>query len=509
MKKQMKKQITYDLVFVLLLVTVFFLSGYHEMINSLPRGIHFIRQTDSLSFTDNYYLHGYSFFEPHVYNLTSKDGRASCEFPILYYLSAELYSLFGEAYWIPRGINLLVFSGGIFSFYSLAKRVTGQWYLSTVSTLLLISSTIVLYYGANFLVDIAALGCVLIGINMYQLSGVRNRSVFLIVAYLFFLTGALLKITFAIAPIALFLLFIYREVTKKIRASINIQPFPVRLHIGLFAGMSLFVSMWYIYSRSYNLTYGDNYFLTSIVSFWQLSSVQRDEVYEAISGYWRTRYYYPQIVQLFLIGILCAIVFRKRLSAFVFSFFVIGVIGLLCYFFLFFGQFKDHDYYFLPFVPFCGMILILIIQLIGLLDKRWLRVGEVLLTLLCLASFNYSVGKLKDRYVDNVDKYELPRYDLYSAEESLSEMGIANDSRVLVIGDATKNGSLYFLKRSGYTFESLESYMSSPFVQLIDDECDYLVVRQEYVESVNDSDIEFDRVPFLQLGQWYFYRIFN
>jgi 4-amino-4-deoxy-L-arabinose transferase-like glycosyltransferase len=503
----MKKPITYDFAFVLLLFIVLFLSGYLDIINSLPRGIHFIRQTDSLSFTDNYYLHGYSLFEPHVYNLTSEGGRASCEFPILYYLSAKLYSLFGPAYIIPRGINLLVFISGIVSFYSLAKRVTGLWYLSTVSTLMLISSTVVLYYGANFLVDIAALGFVLIGLNLHLLSNVKNRWGYLVCAYIFFCMAALLKITFAIAPIALFLLTLYGKIFSKNTAPSSVQRSSIRLDVVLFVIVSLLVVTWYIYSRFYNLRNGDSYFLTTIVPYWQLSPEQRNDVYEAITVYWRTKYYYPQIVQLFLIGSILAVIFRKRLSGYIIRLLFLGALGLTCYFFLFFGQFKDHDYYFLPFVPFCGLILILIIQLIGLLDKRWKKGVEVVLTLLCIASFNYSIGKLKERYVDGVDKFENPRYDLYNAEKTLTEIGIAPESQVVVVGDATKNGSLYFLKRSGYTFASFEDLMSSPSFEIIHEDCDYLVVSQKYVESVMNTG--FAREPFLQLGEWSFYRKIN
>ncbi|HEY8403828.1 MAG TPA: hypothetical protein VIK71_04390 [Flavobacteriales bacterium] len=503
----MKKQIVYDIAVVLLLLVVFFLSGYHEIINSLPRGLHFIRQTDSLSFTDNYYLNGYPFFEPHVFNLASHEGRAACEFPILYYLSAKLFGIFGYHYWIPRGLNLIVFSTGILSFNALSKRITGQFFLSLISTLILVSSTIVLYYGANFLVDIAALGLVLIGLNLHHYGSVNGKTISLWGAYVSFILGALLKVTFAIVPIALIICLLLEKLYPQTFHFHASNKGNARLNFLLFGLLILLVGGWYLYSKYYNSTYGDTYFLTSIVPYWALDTTQREEVFEAITNYWRTRYYYPQVVQLLVLGILTSIVFHKKLSAYILRLFIIGFLGLMCYLVLFFGQFKDHDYYFLPFVPFCGMILILIIQLVGLLEKKWIWVSKIVLTGLCVASLHYSIGRLKERYTDNVDKFEYPRYDLFNADEVLTSKGISRGARFLVVGDNTRNGTLFFLKRAGYTFGTLESLLGSQFSSQIQGECDYLVINQALTSMEGELDFEIE--PFLQLGQWSFYKKLN
>ena len=50
--------------------------------------MHFMRQTDSLLFLNTSIM--VFIFEPQLFNLKNIDGRAACEFPILYYITSLL-----------------------------------------------------------------------------------------------------------------------------------------------------------------------------------------------------------------------------------------------------------------------------------------------------------------------------------------------------------------------------------------------------------------------------------
>ncbi len=66
--------------FIGLLLIYYLFAGTFWQLFEFPQGIHFIRQTDSLSFLSNYYHFAAGFFEPQVFNLSSTDGKAANEF---------------------------------------------------------------------------------------------------------------------------------------------------------------------------------------------------------------------------------------------------------------------------------------------------------------------------------------------------------------------------------------------------------------------------------------------
>ncbi|NQU33187.1 MAG: hypothetical protein HQ521_08135, partial [Bacteroidetes bacterium] len=85
------KHILPDLMFAISILVVFFFLDYHNILFYRPQAIHFMRQTDCLSFVQSYYNNGLIFFEPQVLSQNSIDGKAIGEFPILYYITASLY----------------------------------------------------------------------------------------------------------------------------------------------------------------------------------------------------------------------------------------------------------------------------------------------------------------------------------------------------------------------------------------------------------------------------------
>ena len=83
-------------IFVCFLIALYVILDFQTILFLQPQGIHFIRQTDCLSFVANYVNNGMHFFTPQVFNLHSADGKAACEFPVLYYLTALCYHAFNQ-----------------------------------------------------------------------------------------------------------------------------------------------------------------------------------------------------------------------------------------------------------------------------------------------------------------------------------------------------------------------------------------------------------------------------
>ena len=104
-----------------------------------PLNMHVWRQGDSLSITMKYY-NGASFWEPQMHGLWGNDhttGRSAGEFPILYYIVAQLWKIFGVSYFVYRMFFYAILTIGVFSFYRSLKLVLkNEFWASTLSILL-------------------------------------------------------------------------------------------------------------------------------------------------------------------------------------------------------------------------------------------------------------------------------------------------------------------------------------------------------------------------------------
>ena len=66
----------FKLTVISLLTIIFFYLGFGEQFFVGPHGIHYMRQTDSLSFASQFYNTGYDFFHPALFNLKNGNGNA-------------------------------------------------------------------------------------------------------------------------------------------------------------------------------------------------------------------------------------------------------------------------------------------------------------------------------------------------------------------------------------------------------------------------------------------------
>lgn len=264
----------YYIFFVILLLLYFFLD-YHSILFYRPQGIHFIRQTDGLSFVANYYNNGAGFFEPQVFNLTSTEGKAACEFPVLYFITAQTYKVFGEHEFILRLITIIIVSSGFFALFKIMIHILEDILYALLFTCLFLSSTILLYYTNNFLPDAGALGFILMGWYYFFLS--KNRiNKYILISFLFFTLGSLIKVTYFVNPIAAAASVMVSDVLPEKK---RMEAIRIRSYLWLaFLVSSLLVISWNLYAIHYNAVNKDFYFLVSARPVWSMERKSIAEV---------------------------------------------------------------------------------------------------------------------------------------------------------------------------------------------------------------------------------------
>ena len=455
-------------IFWLALITIFFFLDFHHILILRPQGIHFIRQTDSLSFVSNYFKNGFHFFEPQVFNLESFGGKAACEFPILYYFTAFLYSIFNEHEYFLRLITLSISSFGFFYLFRLMKIYLNDHFLAGILTLTFLSSTVLLYYSNNFLPDPSALGLVLIGWYFYFLFSITDKGKHIVFSFGFFTVSSLLKVTYFINPISAITSILILGFLKSKNIVSVIKKF--KAPILLFTLSLSIVYLWNAYVIWYNYKNNNSYFLTHTLPIWSMSEEQILEVINYISNYWYTKYYYESTIHFFLATSVLGIVLIRFAHKAILIPAAFLVLGSVCFILLFFSQFKDHDYYFITIIP--AIIFVVLSSFVSIKNK-FPRIFQspflkIALTILCFLSLNYARNKISDRYKMSNDILSIIGVSLSETRGFIDSKGIHEDAKFIIMNDKTPNGGLYFINRQGWTipdssensFKKLNEYIS-------------------------------------------------
>jgi 4-amino-4-deoxy-L-arabinose transferase-like glycosyltransferase len=436
------------LFLVFLMGLVFLFLGLGEFLFTHPFGIHFIRQTDSLSFVAQYFNNGFDFFDTRIFNLESTDGKAVCEFPLIYYFTSLLYAVFGEKMYLLKFINLIITYIGIIYVYKLSFFLLKDFVYALLISLFLFTSTVFNYYSFNYLPDTAALGLALMGWYYYFKYARNHNKTTLFLMVLFFTLGGLLKVTYSINMLAILCYLLFAQIRKKEHFD---KSFLLSTSIGL-----LLIILWNIYVIYYNASYHSNYFTTSSRPLWSLSANGIQTVWDYINNYWYSKYFAHSSFHVILAALLLQLVFVKKSAYRAIFTILILIMGSLAYFILFFAQFKDHDYYFIAFLPLVILILINGIFIVQkLFKKQWIHlIFKLVIAIVVVSGINYSKNKLQGSYFIETDSFSETALKINKALPEIRSLNIPGDAKLIIAPDGSKNGGLLFMNRTGWPIDN-------------------------------------------------------
>lgn len=428
--------------FLLVLVIWFYGMGIAEIADDGPHGIHFIRQTDGLAFSLHYWKFDAHFFEPGTLNLATANGKAACEFPLFYFITAKVYSLAGVDFSYLRLIHGFVAMLGVFALWGLSGFFTKVLGFRLLVVLSLFTSTVFNFYAFNFLPDMPAFSFALMG-YYGVLSGLEQKSKFrFYLGLLAFVMAGLLKITFLIHPLALLMAMVLNRKTFQLRF------LAVAL---LFLLTPVFV--WWAFVLQYNSAVGDVYFTTAPKAIWNLDGDQIYRVWEAISRHWRNSYF-PKYSWYGLGGMLVFIaVFWSSLSNLFRIWFVLLFLGGSAYALLFWQQLEHHDYYFLNVLPFFLLVFLLFFSVLEqkIISKKNFSVILILFVAFTLSSVVKASTKMRLRMSEQTEEERPSSRALTLFKNSKMDWKDCSHHTIWVIGEKTKNGVFVYLQTQGVT----------------------------------------------------------
>ena len=207
------------IIIILFSIALVSLSMHYKYFSKDLISVHVWRQTQTQSTIINFYEESMNIFNPLKNERGNGDGIFRMEFPLMQWLVAILYKIFGNHLIISR---IFMFIVGLFSIagtYKLIKEIFNNRTIAIIGAWAFNFSPCFFYYTINPLPDNFALCCSIWGLAFF-FSWIRKIKNFILLLSCFFLSiGALCKLPFIIyfvVPLVFFLqIFLKNKVNKK------------------------------------------------------------------------------------------------------------------------------------------------------------------------------------------------------------------------------------------------------------------------------------------------------
>ena len=471
------------LLFVLLFSWVY---NFPDTLTIRPQGPHQWRQTDCLSITGRYYYKEADFFHPKIYNLLDdNEGKTVSEFPILYYVVALLWRVFGKHEWIYRLLNY-IFSliGMIALMKGIESRIRDSFW-SIWIVLLLFSSGIYAYYTLNFLPNITAFNFVLIGWYFFFRFESRKKHYLLFICFFFFLAGGLLKISSTMSLIAIMIIFLL-EWTGLIsfKDDGKIFPQPAKVIIPVLLVIALLIS-WYVYAVYYNRTGNSGVFLVGIWPIWVLNMKEIKDIIEQVWEIGIQDYYYPATQLLLIILFISMFILIKKTDKLLTVITLLLGLAFLSFLVLFFYALGYNNYYLIDLLIFSVFILFTFFEAIcktkggSVAVNTWMI--RILMVVFLLLNVIHTKNRLEDFYTGWWNNRHLKElYGFEDIEPYLDSLGITRDQKVISPDETTNNSSLYLMNRKGWSGYGTNMKDSLKIVRRIQQGAGWLTLTHDF-----------------------------
>lgn len=470
------KRMTGNILFVFIFIILFFLYDLNSSMFEPPQSVHIWRQTNCLSLTLNYHQYDLPLWEPEMHNQFGGggySGKAAGEFPIIYYLVAQLWDLFGAHEWIFKLVQVLILFAGLYAlFQSLVYILKNQVWAGFVS-LMVFTSPMIVFYGPNYLPDVPSLAFIFIA-WFYVIRYIEKRTAALLwLSALFFCLAMLLKITAALSFIALGgwvifeMLFIKKEQCVFCFRWKHLAPFLLAI---------IPVAAWYLYVDYYNRVNQGHISFHGIWPVWNMTSEQFSRIMEVLDKIYFKEMFLP-VAQYLTLAIWLFLLIRIRTLKPVFRYFIIVLpLGMAIQLVLWFQVLEGHDYYLINLVVvFVAVWAIFLSQLKSIRLPVKIAVSVVAVAFLVWNAMACR-ERIENRYVGWMNDMYHRMKALIDIEPLFQEWGVEPDDKVISLPDFTINGSLYYMNRKGYTEFGSDFTREEGFYQRIEQGAEFLVL---------------------------------
>ncbi len=452
------KNVVSVLVFLIFLFWFYYYVGIYDFIHVRPSSIHSSAQCQRASIALNYYEVDMNFFQPRLQKFTDGGGVTGVEFPIIYYLDAMAYKLFGFNEAIARSISLTIVSLGLFFFFLLARKQLQSTAMAIAMVGSAAFSPVLLFYSPNFMPDAPSMALVLMAWYHFFQFLQKQKKKYLVYFYLCSGLATLIKVVALISPIALLCVVIVDKLGF-FKGSASRPQFPRLLHLILGTVVVIAIVMaWYLYAEYLVWVHQNETFSMRPIpgepgTFKQLV--------EYLKGVWLFQYYAYESYMLMISAILVMVIFYRYVSRLLFAITLFLFLGNVCFVYLFLNQFIHHDYYIISILPLIFFLFLILADTLIRFANTHLKVLK--LVFLIVLFFNMKEAVLncrlnyEYRYSNKIYYGTADHRPYFDLEKRLREVGIKRSELTISGFDDTFCSTLYLMNQIGWPIHTWEN----------------------------------------------------
>jgi hypothetical protein len=484
-----------SLLFTLIFAGLFFFYQYHTTFFQPPQSIHTWRQTNSLSMTQMYYQYHVPFWQPEIQNQISDDGnsgKTAGEFPVIYYLMAKVWALFGKSEWLFRMFHLLILFSGLYLLFKMLIPVTGHAVKAGFISMLVMTSPVIIFYGPNFLPDAPALALVFIAWYFLYLFTQKRNTALLWISAVFFFLGIALKITVATSFLAIGSWIMLESLFLKNEKRI----FKFRwIHYLPFVFAAILAGLWYGYVNYYTSLHKGSFSFMGIWPVWKMTSEQYHKIMDALDKIFFKEFFWPPLQYATIVIWFFLLTQIRKLAPFLRYMLILMPLGLLGILVLWFQVLEGHDYYMITQIQ--TLIVIWITFFIYLKKFRYARSPLILGALVVIFAVLAVNGRKRhlERYSGWMNEgYKLHMEALTTIQPLFDQCGVGANDLVISLPDPSINASLYYMNRKGYTDFASDFTREETFIERMNQGAKFLIINDTTI-MVRPEISKFARYP--------------
>jgi len=446
------------LIFVLLIIQ----TGTHvKYSNHPPVGYHLWRQTMGLSVARNFYEEDMNLLKPRIDSRGQYTGITGMEFPLVNYIIALSYHIFGVNNITSRYVILLFSFLAIIYCFLLFKEVFDDKVHGFIASLLLIFSPLFCYYSFVVLPEVPSLAFLFAAIFYLMKWEKENFLQYLFSFSVCLCLAGLLKISALIV-----LPYCFIVIWKK-------RQFTIPVMIGLIGSLTI-VTVWYLYARYLSRTYHNFDFLLTL-RFPENFPIFLKTIKKVFLSWLPEMYInYAEFI-LFILGLYA--LFKQQIQfPKLRLFFKYFALGIFLFMIAMFPMLIHHDYYMIPSLP-----LLIGVSTIG---AYWLkkRLHHNQSKLLIVLSFILIIaipilGSV--RALGRFSRSILP-YEQLTLESHLLQI-LPDKNALVIITDNSTSIKLYFANKNGWNVQ--DDIALERFNEMIHYGAKYLISDSRILEN--------------------------
>ncbi len=395
-------------------------------------GVHSWRQTQTQTVILNFANQDFSILNPHINDLTNNNGLYRMEFPLMQWLIALFYKVFGNHLLITRVFLFCITLFSVFGIYKLANVLTSNKLLAFTLSWLFLFSPIIYYYSVNPIPDNMAL-CMAIWSTYFWINYLKQHATSsFIFSCIFLAFSVAIKLPFIVFGGMYLSAYLSRNPDSRFKFKYIYIPFLICLP----------ALMWYVWVigswKGNGVVAGVFENPMSIKQFFDYVQFNLfSTVPELLINY--------ATLPFFLIGFFVAVKnidFKNQIHT---SFLSISFLAT-CYFFYEINMItRVHDYYLFPFLPLLFVIILVSLKYVIISSKRWLRY-LLFLTIFCSPITAYL--RCNTRW----NLYEPGTTKEYVIYKTKIQSKLPKEAKVIVDNEKSNCINLYYLNRKGWGF---------------------------------------------------------